>query len=582
MKGIVSLSGGRDSSTLLAKVVKELGAQNVYAISFGYGSKHPAELECAKKITEYYGIKEHKIISIDPSIFKGSTCTMLEGGAEVQKDKSYDQIIKENGEGAVDTYVPARNFLFSAYTCAYAESKAQETGDEITYYLGQHADDIAGQAYPDAVAKGSKILMADGTEKKIEDIEIGDFVWGFNTKTKKLEKSQVFNKIHQGVRPVYSTGGAKVSANHIMWRAGCKRKRFSPFSEMKRKDAKYKAYKIRFEPQKVQNEDNFVKGYLWGLFEGDGYIIQKKTVGGRPSIQICQKDISVLEEAKHLFEQEYNLVRDVRIRKRTSHEMFDLSLGTDNSEIVIKDCKKLLQDRDFQLGYLNGMIIAEGWYNMSYSGRSIEFCQGQKANPEKVAYIDSCMEASGYFYHTYTTKKDECKNWKIPRPFCLCLKYGAEKLESLQAKMCRQIKVQSLAPSIVIDGIISAEYLGEQDCYDLTTSSGSYISDGLLVHNCGPDFVETMKNATEISSSHKVHTESPFINWHKSNIIQLAIELGVPLEYTLSCYDPIEFEKDGKKYVKECGRCATCIDVQKALKANGIEYKPTKIEVPFA
>ena len=34
MKGIVSLSGGRDSSTLLAKVVKELGAENVYAISF--------------------------------------------------------------------------------------------------------------------------------------------------------------------------------------------------------------------------------------------------------------------------------------------------------------------------------------------------------------------------------------------------------------------------------------------------------------------------------------------------------------------------------------------------------------------
>lgn len=149
MIGIVSLSGGRDSSTLLAKVVKELGPDNVCAISFDYGSKHPIELECAKRLAKYYGIKEHKIVKIDPSIFSGSHSTLLEGRDEVEKGKTYDQIIEENGEGAVDTYVPARNFLFSAYACAYAESKADEFNDNVTYYLGQHADDAAGSAYPD-------------------------------------------------------------------------------------------------------------------------------------------------------------------------------------------------------------------------------------------------------------------------------------------------------------------------------------------------------------------------------------------------------------------------------------------------
>ena len=149
MKGIVSLSGGRDSSTLLAKIVKDLGAENVFAISFEYGSKHPIELECAKRIAKYYGIKEHKIITINPDIFNGSSSTLLTGRHEVEKDRSYDQIIEEDGEGKVDTYVPARNFLFSAYACAYAESKADEYNDNVTYYLGQHADDAAGSAYPD-------------------------------------------------------------------------------------------------------------------------------------------------------------------------------------------------------------------------------------------------------------------------------------------------------------------------------------------------------------------------------------------------------------------------------------------------
>lgn len=149
MKGVVSLSGGRDSSALLAKVVKELGGENVFAISFDYGSKHPIELECAKRLARYYGAKEHKIVKISPDIFSGSRSTLLDGRASVERGKTYDEIIAENGEGAVDTYVPARNFLFSAYACAYAESKADEYNDMVTYFLGQHADDAAGNAYPD-------------------------------------------------------------------------------------------------------------------------------------------------------------------------------------------------------------------------------------------------------------------------------------------------------------------------------------------------------------------------------------------------------------------------------------------------
>lgn len=163
MKGIVSLSGGRDSSTLLAYVVEKLGAENVSAVSFDYGSKHPEELYCAKKIAEYYGIKEHLIIKIDPSVFNGSTSTLLEGRDDVQLDKTYAEIQKES-EGKVDTYIPARNFLFSAYIAAFAESKVQQYDDDVIYFLGQHADDGAGGAYPDctpeftdAIALATKI-----------------------------------------------------------------------------------------------------------------------------------------------------------------------------------------------------------------------------------------------------------------------------------------------------------------------------------------------------------------------------------------------------------------------------------------
>lgn len=140
MKCIVSLSGGRDSATCLGVAVNTYGAENVYAMGFEYGSTHSCELEAGKKIADYYGVP-YQIITIDPSVFKGSTCTMLKGSEKpIQKGKTYGEILAEK-EGKVDTYVPFRNGLFSAYVAARAESLVQEFDEDVVIMLGQHADD---------------------------------------------------------------------------------------------------------------------------------------------------------------------------------------------------------------------------------------------------------------------------------------------------------------------------------------------------------------------------------------------------------------------------------------------------------
>lgn len=140
MKCIVSLSGGRDSATCLGIAVDRYGAENVYAMGFEYGSKHPQELDCAKKIAAYFGVP-YQIVTINPEIFSGSTSTLLQSsGREVLKDHTYEQILSEK-EGKVDTYVPFRNGLFSAYVAAKAESLVQQFNDDVVIMLGQHADD---------------------------------------------------------------------------------------------------------------------------------------------------------------------------------------------------------------------------------------------------------------------------------------------------------------------------------------------------------------------------------------------------------------------------------------------------------
>ncbi|NLK61865.1 MAG: 7-cyano-7-deazaguanine synthase, partial [Fusobacteria bacterium] len=73
-KALVLLSGGLDSGTALY-YAKSIGFNEIYAISFLYGQKHTKELNMAKKLADNFGIKEHKIVNLDMSLWGGSSLT---------------------------------------------------------------------------------------------------------------------------------------------------------------------------------------------------------------------------------------------------------------------------------------------------------------------------------------------------------------------------------------------------------------------------------------------------------------------------------------------------------------------------
>ena len=142
MKKVVLLSGGLDSTTCLAIAVARYGAENVTALTFLYGQKHANEIENARMVAKHFKVNlvEAHVVS---EIFHGSSSTLLKGNGEISH-KSYAEIIAENGEGTVDTYVPFRNGLMLSQAAALAYSLE---ADEVWY--GAHSDDAAGSAYPD-------------------------------------------------------------------------------------------------------------------------------------------------------------------------------------------------------------------------------------------------------------------------------------------------------------------------------------------------------------------------------------------------------------------------------------------------
>lgn len=160
MKALVLFSGGLDSSVCLALAVQTYGAENVLALSVSYGQKHRKEIESAEKVVAYYGVTLQKLELSE--IFKSSDCSLLSSSESAIPHEEYADQLKQNEGQPVSTYVPFRNGLFLSCAAAIALSH----GCEVIYY-GAHADDAAGNAYPDTSigfnrAIGDAIFIGSG------------------------------------------------------------------------------------------------------------------------------------------------------------------------------------------------------------------------------------------------------------------------------------------------------------------------------------------------------------------------------------------------------------------------------------
>jgi 7-cyano-7-deazaguanine synthase len=131
---VLLLSGGLDSTTLLAHAVREGFA--VHALSFAYGQRHSHELDVARRVARRYGAVEHRVATIDLGAFGGSALT--DAGIAVPKDRDEAAMAAE----IPVTYVPARNTIFLSYALAWADVLGARD-----LFIGVNALDYSG--YPD-------------------------------------------------------------------------------------------------------------------------------------------------------------------------------------------------------------------------------------------------------------------------------------------------------------------------------------------------------------------------------------------------------------------------------------------------
>lgn len=166
MKILVLSSGGLDSTVLLHKAVKEVGAENVVALNIFYGQKHAKEQEYATLQCDKLGVPLYNADLSEVFRFNPSCSALLEGSSMDIVHKSYAEQLQDlGGDGTVSAYVPYRNGLF----LSYAASVALQLGCDKIYY-GAHADDAAGSAYPDCTPEfisSQASAICEGTGGKV-------------------------------------------------------------------------------------------------------------------------------------------------------------------------------------------------------------------------------------------------------------------------------------------------------------------------------------------------------------------------------------------------------------------------------
>lgn len=151
-RAVVALSGGMDSSSLLANLLASNQYDFIHCFAFDYGQRHKIELKRVKELVNFLQSKnlpvDLQVINLKDVFNTSQSALKKSSGVQVPKEEYNEVNLRA-------TVVENRNVIFSAviYSKALAISKLNNC--EVTITLGVHNSD--NQIYPDCRSESTEM-----------------------------------------------------------------------------------------------------------------------------------------------------------------------------------------------------------------------------------------------------------------------------------------------------------------------------------------------------------------------------------------------------------------------------------------
>jgi DNA repair photolyase len=341
---------------------------------------------------------------------------------------------------------------------------------------------------------GTPVLMADGTHKPIELLEVGDRIYGTETRERyrRFVHTTVLDK-WISVRPAYRVTLADgteliTSGDHrFLSNRGWKHVLNSPRGEADRAHLTTRNRLVgtgRFAAQ-PRETPGYRRGYLCGLIRGDGHLgSYTYERGGRQAMvhmfRPALVDLEALRRARS-----YLTADDVD----TNHRVFARAAGgrremqaiATGRRTAVEQVEALISwpeepSRDWLCGFLGGIFDAEG-------SRSDFALRIANTDPEILAWTELAARTLGF-----DTVRDETSSSNGLT--CVRIRGGlAEHLRFFHLTdpaITRKRSIEGQMVKTFADlRVESIEPLGcDLPLYDITTGTGDFVANGVISHNC--------------------------------------------------------------------------------------------------
>lgn len=361
------------------------------------------------------------------------------------------------------------NYLWNELT---KERRIRDYGGEESagYRINVAADLIEGAC----ISEGTKILMSDFSTKNIEDIVIGEDILTFSEKApRRFVKSKIINTLYKGNKDTVTidngfstltlTPDHKLLADYrkaLSWR--------------ETKDCILKNRKVISFKYYINNIEDYKKGLLLGFIETDAtkqfdknsekYSIYITQTVERKALEKIMSDLGVTYCKYDIKNERGNRYCVKRMNNVNIEEWYHL----------------LDHNRDIQLGFLSGFILGDGWVD----GKNLRITQ---KNIKKELILEKILTSLNINYAKHV-RKNGCKIYTISR---FELPFYCD--DSIKTKKHLKYLLKTLTKTDYCKHNIKQINSGKVNVFDLTTTSGTFIANGFLVHNCGAFDMERVK-----------------------------------------------------------------------------------------